>query len=105
MMTVIRSFAAAALLGVTALLSAPAQAQYYGDPRPPVYAPNRDYERDARRERWRQRQEMERRDAYEQGRRDAGRGYGRRPVRCEYYRVQRPDEWGRMRTFRERRCS
>ncbi|MGL4811639.1 MAG: hypothetical protein ACRCXM_07670, partial [Beijerinckiaceae bacterium] len=93
--------------GVTAMPS-PAAAQIYFGTQPPVV----DYERDRRREMWRQRREMERQDAYEQGRRDARRsqwdrdqwGERRRPVRCEMYRVQRPDEWGRMRTYREQRC-
>lgn len=101
-MTLLRSFAATALVGMSALFALPASAQiYFGGPRPPIVEPG--YERDMRREQWRERREMERREAYEQGRRDSMRSRHRGP-RCQIVVTRERDAWGRRVERRERVC-
>lgn len=99
-MAFFRSLAATAIIGASALFAFPASAQiYFGGPRPQIVEP--DYDRESRRERWRERREMERRDAYEQGRRDSMRNRG---PRCRIVVTRDRDEWGRRVVRRERVC-
>ncbi len=108
-MTLFRSLAltaiaAATIAGGSSLVPSAAQAQiYFGDPRPPIV----DYDRENRREAWRARREIERRDAYERaavmravtnGARSAAAPCGAKPTAYSAGRL-----W-RIRTYREQRC-
>jgi len=103
----------AAAIGSGLFVAAPSLAQpqiHFGigpDGRPQVGISDPERERAERREYWRHRQEAERAQAYEQGRRDAWREqqvYRVYERRCRNITIHEENEWGRTVTRRIRRC-
>ena len=103
---------AAATIGSSLLVSAPSVAQpsfQFGigpDGRPQVGVRDPEQERYERRERWRERRDAERAQAYEEGRRDAARDrrYRTYGENCRNITIEEEDRRGRTITRRIRRC-
>ena len=103
---------AVAAVGSSLLISAPSVAQpsiQFGigpDGRPQVGVRDPQQERYERRERWRERRDAERAQAYEEGRRDAARDrrYRTYGENCRNITIEEEDRRGRTVTRRIRRC-
>lgn len=101
------AFLAVAAIGSSLFVTTPTVAQptlQFGigpDGRPQIGVRDPQQEEHERRERWRQRREVER--AYEEGRRDARR-YGGYEERCRNVTVEEHDRYGRVEVRRVRRC-
>lgn len=101
------AFLAGAVIGSGLLIGAPSVAQptlQFGigpDGRPQVGVRDPQQEERERRERWRQRREVER--AYDAGRRDA-RGDDVYVERCRNVTIEERNRWGQIEVRRIRRC-
>jgi hypothetical protein len=107
------AFLAAMAVGSSLFIATPTIAQpqlQFGigqDGRPQVGVRDPQQEERERRERWQQRRDADREQAYEQGRRDARRDdrrYGATEERCRNVTIEERDRWGRTEVRRVRRC-